>query len=66
MDFKPIKKNTSGIIIPLSLVTSDKGYDSEDNPQLVRDTLHAFSVIPARYEHVPIWRTHRKYRKQMK
>ena len=28
--------------------------------------LHAFSVIPARYEHVPIWRTHGRYRKQMK
>ena len=26
----------------------------------------AFSVIPARYEHVPIWKTHGKYRKQMK
>jgi hypothetical protein len=28
--------------------------------------LHAFSVIPSRYRHVPIWRTHGKYRKQMK
>ena len=33
---------------------------------LVREDLHAFSVIPARYEHVPIWGTHGKYRKQMK
>jgi hypothetical protein len=33
---------------------------------LVREDLHAFSVIPARYEHVPIWRTHGRYRKQMK
>ena len=31
-----------------------------------RSSLHAFSVIPARYEHVPIWRTRGKYRKQMK
>ena len=23
-------------------------------------------MIPARYEHVPIWRTYGKYRKQMK
>jgi hypothetical protein len=65
MDFKPIITKTSGII-PVSVVTADKGYDSEDNHQLVRETLHAFSVIPARYEHVPIWRTHGKYRKQMK
>jgi hypothetical protein len=28
---------------------------------LVREELYAFSVIPARYEHVPIWRTHGKY-----
>ena len=28
--------------------------------------LHAFSVIPPRYQDVPIWRTHGKYRKQMK
>ena len=33
---------------------------------LVREDLHAFSIIPARYEHVPMWRTHGKYRKQMK
>jgi Zn-finger nucleic acid-binding protein len=40
--------------------------DSEDNHVLVRDVLDAFSVIPARYVHVPIWRTHGKYRKEMK
>ena len=28
-----------------------------------RSSLHAFSVIPARYEHVPIWRTRGKYKK---
>jgi hypothetical protein len=33
---------------------------------LIRDGLHALSIIPARYEHVPIWRTHGMYRKQMK
>jgi hypothetical protein len=47
-------------------VTADKGYDSEDNHRLVRDGLHAFSIIPARYEHVPIWRTYGEYRKHMK
>ena len=40
--------------------------DSEDNHLLVRKELHAYSVIPARYEHVQIWRTHGRYRKQMK
>jgi hypothetical protein len=48
------------------VVIGDKGYDSEDNHILVRDVLDAFSVIPARYEHVPIQRTCGKYRKQMK
>jgi hypothetical protein len=37
-------------ILALSLV-ADKGYDSEDNHLLVREELHAFSIIPARYEH---------------
>src|SRR6478672_9789009 len=53
--------------VQLSVVTADKAYDSEeDNHVLVRDVLHALSVIPARYEHVPIWKTHGRYRKQMK
>jgi hypothetical protein len=33
---------------------------------MVREDLHAFSIIPAQYEHIPISRTHGKYRKQMK
>src|SRR5437763_7708218 len=53
-------------ILPLSVVTADKGYGSEDNHILVREQLHAFSVIHARYRHVPIWKTSGKYRKQMK
>ncbi len=65
VDFKPIITRISEIL-PLSVVTADKGYDSEDNHFLIRDGLHAFSVIPARYEHVPIWRTRGKYRNQMK
>ena len=65
IDFRPIITTTSAIL-PLSIVTGDKGYDSEDNHLLVREGLHAFSVIPARYGDVPIWRTHGRYRKQMK
>ena len=48
------------------MVIGDKGYYGEDNPTLVRDILDGFSVIPARYEQVPIRRTHGTYRKQMK
>jgi hypothetical protein len=65
IDFRPIIRRTSEIL-PLSVVIGDNGYDSEENHVLVRELLHGFSVIPARYEHVPIWRTHGKYRKQMK
>jgi hypothetical protein len=66
IDFKPIITRISEIL-PLSVVTTaDKSYDSEDNHRLVREILQVFSVIPAHNEHVPIWRTHGKYRKQMK
>ena len=53
-------------ILPLSVVTADKAYDSEENHVLVRELLHGFSIIPTRYEYVPIWKTHGRYRKQMK
>jgi hypothetical protein len=65
IDFRAIIKRTSNIL-PLSVFTADKDYDSEEKHLLVREDLHAFSVITARYEHVPIWRTHGKYRKEMK
>jgi hypothetical protein len=65
IDFRPNITRASNIL-PLSVVTADKGYDSEDNHFLIRDGLHAFSITPARYEHVPIWRTFGIYRKQMK
>ena len=65
IDFRPLITKISELI-PLSVVTADKAYDSENNHVLVRDVLHALSVIPARYEHVPIRKTHGRYRKQMK
>jgi len=56
----------SVVVVVVVVVVADRGYDSEDNHLLVREFLHAFSIIPARYRHVPIWRTHGKYRKEMK
>jgi hypothetical protein len=53
-------------MVPLCIVVGDKGYDGEDNHILVREKLCAFSIIPTRYENVPIWRTYGRYRKQMK
>ena len=44
--------------MPLSIVVGDKAYDSEDNHILVREKLHAFSIIPTRYEDVPICGEH--------
>jgi hypothetical protein len=65
VDFKPIVSKTSKIK-PLSVAVADKGYDSEENHVLVRDKLHAYSIIPPRYQDVPIWKTHGMYRKEMK
>ena len=65
IDFRPIMERASSIM-PLSIVVADKGYDSEANHELVREHLDALSIIPARYEDVPVWRTHGIYRKQMK
>ena len=65
IDFRPIITKISNTI-PLSVVTADKGYGSEENHVLVRDLLHGLSIIPTRYEHVPIWKTNGIYRKQMK
>jgi len=65
VDFRPLVERTSGIR-PLSIVVADKGYDSEDNHVLVRERLHAYSIIPPRYQAVPIWKTHGRHRKQLK
>ena len=65
IDFRRIITKTSDIL-PLPVVTADKAYDSEENHVLVRELLHGFSIIPTRYEYVPIWKTHGRYRKQMK
>ena len=65
IDFAPIVTRISRIK-PLSVVVADKGYDSEDNYVIVREKLKGFSVIPSRYEHVPVWKIRGKYRKEMK
>jgi hypothetical protein len=65
IDFQPLIIRTSEVL-PISVTVADKGYDSEGNHVLVREQLHAFSVIPSRFEYIPIWRTYGKYRKQMK
>jgi hypothetical protein len=65
IDFRPVITRVSKIK-PLSVVVADKGYDSEDNHVMVREKLNGFSVIPSRYEQVPVWETRGRYRKEMK
>jgi hypothetical protein len=65
IDFRPIITRTSEIK-PISVVVADKGYDREENYVLVREYMKACSIIPPRNMHVPIWKTHGRYRKQMK
>jgi hypothetical protein len=65
IDFKPVITKISKIKL-LSAVVADKGYDSEDNHVLVREKLYGYSIIPPRYEQVPIWKTRGRYRKEMK
>jgi len=54
VDFRPLVERTSAVL-PLSVVVADKGYDSEDNHALVREHHRAYSIIPPRYQDVPVW-----------
>ena len=64
-DFRPVVRRAHAIK-PIGLGIGDKGFDAEKNHELLRDELHARSIIPARYEDVPVWRTRGRYRKEMK
>ena len=57
IDFPPLVIKASEIL-PISVTVADKGYDSEDNHVLVRDYVHALSIIPPRYQSVALWRTY--------
>ena len=70
IDFQPIITTKTSKIRPLSIiiiiiiVVCDKEYDWKRI--LVREGLKAYSIIHVRYPHIPIWRTHVRYRKKMK
>ncbi len=64
-DFKPVARKAHSIK-PIKVGIGDKGYDDEKNHEFLREELHAQSIIPARYEDVPVWRTKGRYRKEMK
>ena len=65
VDFEPVVRRAHRIK-PIRLGIGDKGYDAERNHELLREELHAESIIPARCEDVPVWRTRGRYRKEMK
>jgi hypothetical protein len=46
-DFPPLLIKASEIL-PISVTVADKGYDSENNHVLVREYMHALSIIPPR------------------
>ncbi len=64
-DFSPVVRKAHAIK-PIKVGIGDKGYDAEKNHELLRDELHAQSIIPARHQDVPVWRTRGRYRKEMK
>jgi hypothetical protein len=66
LDFPKALKNVPKFIIKKSkYIIGDKGYDSEYNHECAR-SYGLISVIPARYEEVPVYRTKGYYRKKMK
>jgi hypothetical protein len=65
IDFSPVARKAHSIR-PIGVGIGDKGYDSERNHVLLREELHAMSMIPPRMERVPLWRTEGLYRKEMK
>jgi len=50
----------------LQTVIADKGYDSEKNHKIARETFNSESIIPPRNQDVPVHRTKGWYRKKMK
>jgi len=64
--FKPTAKKAMKCGKPFKEIPLDMGYDAEYVHEFIREEMNALSIIPARNEDVPIWRTSGKYRKQMK
>jgi len=65
IDFIPVAGKADSFK-SIGIGIADKAFDDESNHAFLREELHALSVIPARNECVPIWRTKGKYRKEMK
>jgi hypothetical protein len=59
-DFEPVVRKAHSFR-PIGVGIGDMGYDSERNHELLRDELHALSIIPSGYPDVPVWRTGGRY-----
>lgn len=64
--FKPVAKKVMRLGKKIKYVALDKGFDDEKVHVFIREALLAESIIPARNEDVPIYKTSGTYRKQMK
>ena len=64
--FKPVAKKVMKLGKSIKYVTLDKGYDDEKVHEFIRECLMAESIIPARNEDVPVYKTSGTYRKKMK
>jgi transposase len=64
--FKPVAKKVMKLGKAIKYVTLDKGYDDEKVHHFIRECLMAESIIPARNEDVPVYKTSGTYRKKMK
>jgi len=65
VDFIPIARKADSFK-PIGIAIADKAFDDESNHAFLREELNALSIIPARNEDIPVWRTKGKYRKEMK
>jgi len=64
IDFEQLLKKTNSIL-PIDTIVADKGYDSEKN-HITAHCLGIASIIPPRYEYVPVYKTRGHYRKMLK
>ena len=65
-DFKPVTMRAHRIK-PIKVGIGDKAFDDEKNHEFLREELGVtMSIIPARYQDVPVWRTRGRFRKEMK
>jgi hypothetical protein len=64
--FEPVARKVIKLGKSIKIVILDRGYDAEKVHEFIREVLGAESIIPARNENVPVYKTKGRYRKLMK